>query len=136
MTKVPDLPEVDVVSDEDFFYIYDTSMPLSPDRKVPGSKMRPAGARISRYLRYEGNIALPALAAGAEAAATISLAGALPGDNVIFNLAALNPGNIAIIGVAVTASDVVSVMFRNTHASAAYAGAALPCMALVIRSSA
>ncbi|MBB4066743.1 hypothetical protein [Gellertiella hungarica] len=135
MAKLTDLPEIDSVVDADYFYIFDMSSPASPDRKTPFSKLRPPGIRITGYMRYEGNITIPALAAGAEGTATIAVAGAALGDHVVFNLRAVNPAGVAISGCAVTADGVVSVVFRN-HAAGAYAGAAVACMALVIRSAA
>jgi hypothetical protein len=136
MTKVTALTEIDSVADEDVLYIWDASTPAAPDKKVPFSKIRPPGVRITNNLRYEGNVNIPALAAGVEGDATIVIAGAAVGDHLVFNLAAALPGNIAVLHAWVSAADTATVRFRNTHASAAYAGAAIACVALASRSTA
>ncbi|MBB4342162.1 hypothetical protein [Rhizobium leguminosarum] len=133
MTKVPNLPAIDTIADNDLLYIWDASDPVIPDKKVTGLQMRPAGAKVTNYLRYQSNITIPSMAAGVEADATLIIIGALAGDNVVFNLASPIPGNIAILGVVVTAADTVKVRFRNTHASVAFSTVDVACVALVIR---
>ena len=134
MAKVTDLPEIDAVVDADYFYIWDASSPSAPDKKVSASKMRPTGAEITNYFRFDGNITVPALAAGAEWTATITVPGAAIGDHSVFNLKVANPAGVTIMGYTVTAADTVSVVFRNLGAGA-YAGAVLACTALVNRSA-
>lgn len=135
MTNVTALTEIDAIADNDVLYIWDASAPSAPDKKIPGQKLRPAGSKISNYFRFDGSIAIPALAAGVEGDATIAVAGAAVGDHVQFNLQAAPPANIAILATWVIA-DVVGVRFRNTHASVAYAGGSVACVALVTRSTA
>lgn len=135
MTNVTALAEIDTLADNDILYVWDASTPSSPDKKIPGLKLRPDGARITAYRRFDGNIAIPALAAGVEGDATIAVLGAAVGDHVQFNFQASPPGNIAIVATWVIA-DTVGVRFRNTHASVAYAGGNVACMALVTRSAA
>ncbi|WP_312407750.1 hypothetical protein [Rhizobium sp.] len=48
-------------------------------------KLRPAGARITKYIRYGSSIVLPTIAAGAEQTATITATGVQVGDHMIFN---------------------------------------------------
>lgn len=134
MTKVSNLTnEVTELADNDLLYVWDASTPANPDSKMLGARLRPAGAKITSHLRYEGDITIPDLAAAAEADATITVAGALPDDHVVFNLAAAPPANIAILACWAEA-DVVKVRFRNTHAATAYVTAAVACVALVSRS--
>lgn len=134
MTKVPDLPEIDAVADNDYIYIWDASDPANPDKKVPRSKLRPAGSIITNHLRFASTIAVPAMAALTDGTATIAVPGALVGDHVVFNMQDPLPADLAVTVVRVSAADTVQVRFRNLHASNAYAGAALACVALVIRS--
>jgi hypothetical protein len=134
MSKVTALTEIDAVADNDVMYIWDASTPSAPDKKVPFSKLRPSGVRITNNFRYEGNITIPALAAGVEGDATIAIAGAAVGDHLVFNLTAALPGNIAVLHAWVSAADTATVRFRNTHAANAYAGAAIACVALASRS--
>lgn len=136
MTKVNNLTEVDVVADNDLLYLYDASTPGAPDKKVPYSKLRPAGAKIANYFRYVGNITIPAINADTEGSATIAVAGVAVGDHVVFNMQAALPADLGVTMVRVSAADTVQVRFRNFHASNNYAGAALACTALVVRSSA
>ncbi|TAU33348.1 hypothetical protein ELI20_21095 [Rhizobium ruizarguesonis] len=133
MTKVTNLPAIDAIADNDLIYVWDASDLVTPDKKATGSQIRPTGAKVTNYLRYQGNVTIPALAAQAEADATLTITGALVGDNVVFNLAAAIPGNIAILGVVVTTTDTVKVRFRNTHASVAFSTVDVACVALVIR---
>lgn len=133
MTNVTNLPAIDVIADNDLFYVRDASDPTTPDKQATGAQLRPTGAKITNYLRYQGNITIPTMAAGVEADATLSIAGALVNDSVLFNLAAAIPGNIAILGVVVTTADTVKVRFRNTHASVSFSTVDVACVALVIR---
>lgn len=135
MTTLPNLTELADLSDSDWVYVWDASNPGTPDRKASPVRFRPPGARITNHLRYEANITIPAMAAGDEATATIAVAGAIPGDHVVFNLAAAPPANIGIMACWAEL-DVVKVRFRNTHASVAYVSAAVACTALVSRSAA
>ncbi|MBY3162129.1 hypothetical protein HFO65_15975 [Rhizobium laguerreae] len=134
MTKVTDLPEIDALADTDYFYVVDASDPSNPDKKVPRVKMRPAGSIISTYFRYAANITIPAIAAATEQETTISVPGAAVGDHVLFNMQDALPANLGVTMVRVSAADTVQVRFRNLHTANAYAGAALLCVALVIRS--
>jgi hypothetical protein len=135
MTKVQDLTEIDVLENGDVFYVADASTPGAPDKKVPWSKMKPAGAKVTNQLRYEGNITIPTIAAGAEGSGSISVAGALVGDHVIFNPTAALAAGLGIMSVHVSATDTVSVRFRN-FGGGSFSTAALACVALVMRSSA
>jgi hypothetical protein len=132
MTKITEKDEIDALADGDLFYVRDQSDPTNPDKKVPFSKVRPAGSRITHCFRYAGNITVPNLAAGAEADATITVAGAVVGDHVSFNMEP--PANIAVLACWVSAANTVKVRFRNTHASNAYSTAAVSCVGLVSRS--
>lgn len=134
MTKVTDLPEIDTLADNDYFYVYDTSDPSNPDKKVPRSKVRPTGVILSNLLRYAANITIPGIAAAAEQSATIAVPGALVGDHVVFNVQDALPADLAVTVVRVSANDTVQVRFRNLHTANAYAGGVLACTALVIRS--
>lgn len=136
MTQLANLPEIDALADGDYFYVLDVSDVVTPDKKVPRSKMIPVGAKVTNYLRFADTITIPNLAAGVEGDGTISVPGAAIGDNVVFNLAATLPANIAINGYWVSAADTVKVRFRNTHASVAFTTADVSCVALVIRSTA
>lgn len=118
MTKVSDLTEIDAVVDTDLLYIWDASNPSDPDRKVPFSKVRPGGARITSYIRKVDSLNIPVIAAGAESAVVVTVTGAVQNDHVIFTPTALPPADIAISAVAVTADDTVSVRFRNHGAGA------------------
>lgn len=133
MTKTQDLPEIDELADADYFYVVDASTPATPDKKAPFSKVRPAGARITNHLRYDANITIPALAAGAEGLATITVTGARVGDHVVFNLKDLLPADLAITLCRVSAVNTVQVRFRNFGAGA-FASAPLACTASVSRS--
>ena len=113
MTKVQDLTEIDELADNDSFYVVDASSPGAPDKKVPWSKMKPAGSEITNYLRYEGGITIPTIAAGAEGSATITVPGAAVGDHVIFNPNAAMAAGLGVVGVRVSAADTISVLFRN-----------------------
>ena len=135
MTKLMNLTnELSTLADNDYIYVYDASTPANPDAKAAAGLFRPIGAKITNHIRYEGNISAPALAAGIEGDATIAVVGAAVGDHLTFNLTTALPANLAILHAWVSASDVATVRFRNTHASTPYAGAALPCVALVSRS--
>ncbi|MDI7862520.1 hypothetical protein MRS76_11165 [Rhizobiaceae bacterium n13] len=135
MTTLPNLThEVPALADNDWIYVFDVSNPSDPDGKMLGSKLRPAGAKISNYLRFEGTVTIPGLAAGVEDDATISVPGAQVGDHVVFNLSANLPADLAITYVRVSAADTVLVRFRNLHASSGYGGGSPACTALVIRS--
>lgn len=135
MTKLMNLTnELTELADNDYLYVYDASNPSNPDAKMPARLLRPAGVKITNHLRYEGNITAPALAAGVEGDATIAVTGALVGDHAVFNLTTALPASLAILHAWVSALGVVTVRFRNMHASAAYAGGALTCVALVSRS--
>lgn len=88
------------------------------------------GAKITNYLRLDGNITIPAMAAGDEATATIAVAGAIAGDHVQINLTAGPPANVGIMACWAD-MDLVKVRFRNTHASTAYVSAVVACTVLV-----
>lgn len=135
MTSVTALTEIDAIADNDVLYVWDASAPSDPDKKVSGSKLRPSGSKITNYYRYSGAVTIPALAAGVEANATISVPGAIAGDHVQFNLLVAPPANIAILAFW-AAADLVAIRFRNLHASNAYAGDSVTCSALVTRSAA
>lgn len=132
MTKITEKDEIDALADNDLFYVRDASDPSNPDKKVPFSKVRPTGARITHHFRYADDITIPSLSAGAEAEATIAVPGTAIGDHVVFNMNP--PANIAILSSWVSAADTVRVRFRNTHGSNAFATAAVACVALVSRS--
>lgn len=134
MTKVTDLPEIDALADNDYLYVWDASTPATPDKKLPGSKLRPAGAKVTNYLRFASAITIPAIAAASEQSATIAVPGALVGDHVVFNMQDPLPADLAVTVARVSTADTVQVRFRNLHTANAYAGAALNCTALVIRS--
>ncbi|WP_210338994.1 hypothetical protein [Ensifer sp. ENS04] len=134
MTKLNNLPEIDAVADNDTFYVSDASTPGAPDKKVPFSKIRPAGAKMTSLLRYESTITIPAINAATEGSATIAVAGAAVGDHVVFNMRDALPADLGIMSVRVSAADTVQVRFRNLHAANNYAGGVLACDALVIRS--
>ncbi|WP_033048589.1 hypothetical protein [Sinorhizobium meliloti] len=136
MTQLPDLPEIDALADNDLLYVWDASTPSAPDKKITGLKLRPAGAKVTHYLRYESTIIIPAIGAATEGSATIAVAGAVVGDHVVFNMAEALPADLAITSVRVSAADAVQVRFRNLHTANAYAGGTLTCTALVIRSAA
>ena len=133
MTKVQDLTEIDALADGDLFYVVDVSTPSAPDKKIPASKVRPAGSKITNYLRYDSNITIPALAAGAEDTATITVTGAAVGDHVIFNPKDALPAGVGIMSSRVGAADTVHVRFRN-FGSSAFVSAPLACVVLVARS--
>lgn len=132
MSKITEKDEIDSVADNDLLYVRDTSDPSNPDKRAPFSKLRPTGARITHHYRFSGNIAVPNLAAGAEADGTITVTGAAVGDHVTFNMEP--PTNIAVLSCWVSAADTVKVRFRNTHASNAFSTANVACLALVSRS--
>lgn len=135
MTKVTALPEVDAVADNDLLYLWDASTPGAPDKKVPFSKIRPPGARITNNLRYAGNITIPAINAATEGSATIAVPGAAVGDHVLFNMQDALPADLGVTMVRVSAADTVQVRFRNLHTANNYAGGTLLCTALVSRST-
>jgi hypothetical protein len=135
MTKVTDLDEADAVADNDYFYMWDASDPANPDKKIPASKVRPSGSKLTNAFRYAGNIVLPAINAGTESSVTISVPGAAAGDHATFNMQDALPADLAITSVRVSVADTVSIRFRNLHASNNYAGGTLLCTALVIRSA-
>lgn len=95
MTKITEKDEIDVLADPDLFYVRDASDPSNPDKKVPFSKIRPAGARITNDYRFSASITIPNLAAGAEADASIVVSGAAIGDHVVFNVEP--PASIAVL---------------------------------------
>lgn len=134
MTKVQDLTEIDALADGDLFYVADVSNPGTPDRKVPWSKMKPAGVRITNRLRYDGPITIPTIAAGAEGTATINVPGAAVGDHVVFNPNESLASNLGIMAVRVSAADIVSVRFRN-FGGGSFTTVAMACVALVSRSA-
>ncbi len=134
MTKVQDLPEIDELADGDQFYVIDASNPAGPDKRVPWSKIKPTGARIVNYLRYDGGITIPTIAAGSEGTATITVPGAQLGDHVVFNPNASLASDLGITAVRVSAANIVSVRFRN-FGGGSFATATLACVALVIRSA-
>lgn len=134
MTKVQDLPEIDALADNDVFYVADASSPGAPDKKVPFSKMKPAGVRIGAQYRYDGDITIPTIAAGAEGTATITVPGVQPGDHVVFNTNAALASDLGIMAVRVSAANIISVRFRNFGGST-FASAALACVALVMRAA-
>lgn len=136
MTKLPDLPEIDALADNDVVYVWDASTPGAPDKKITGLKLRPAGAKITNYLRYESTIVIPAIGAATEGVATIAVAGATVGDHTVFNMQDALPADLAVTMVRVSAANTVQVRFRNLHTANAYAGGTLACTALVIRSTA
>jgi hypothetical protein len=132
MSKITDKDEIDALADGDLFYVRDASDPSNPDKKVPFSKIRPTGSRITNRYRYASTITIPNLSAGAEADGTITVVGAAVGDHVVFNMEP--PANIAVLASWVSAADTVKVRFRNTHASNAYSTGDVSCVALVSRS--
>ncbi len=132
MSKITAKNEIDEVADNDLFYARDVSAPSDPDKRVPFSKIRPAGNRVTHNFRFAGNVAIPALAAGVEGDANITVTGAVVGDHAMFNLQP--PTNIAVLAFWVSANNTLTVRFRNTHASSAYAGGNVACVALVSRS--
>ncbi len=134
MTKVQDLTEINALADGDLFYVADVSNPAAPDRKVPWSKMKPAGVLITNHFRYDGSITIPTIAAGAEGTATIGVPGAAIGDHVVFNPNDSLPSNLGIMAVRVSAADVVSVRFRN-FGGGSFASAPMACIALISRSA-
>lgn len=134
MTKVQDLTEIDALADGDLFYVADVSNPGAPDRKVRFSQMVPAGAKITNHFRYDGNITIPTIAAGAEGTATITVNGAQTGDHVVFNPNASLASDIGITAVRVSAANTVAVRFRNFGGSS-FTSAAIACVALVSRSA-
>ena len=134
MTKVQDLTEIDALADGDLFYVADVSNPGAPDRKVPWSKMKPAGARIINQLRYDGSITIPTMAAGAEGTASITVPGAAIGDHVVFNPNESIASNLGIMAVRVSAADTVAVRFRNFGGSS-FTSVPMACIALVSRSA-
>ncbi|MGC4393695.1 hypothetical protein [Agrobacterium sp. M50-1] len=133
MTKVQDLTEIDALADGDLFYVADVSNPGAPDRKVPYSKMKPAGAKITNQYRYDGSITIPTIAAGAEGTATITVNGAQVGDHVVFNPNESLASNIGITAVRVSATNTVAVRFRNFGAGS-FTSASIACLAFVTRS--
>jgi hypothetical protein len=135
MTNLANLPAIDAIADNDLIYVRDTSAPGAPDKSATGAQLRPPGARITNFLRYVGNIAVPAMAASAEGTATIAVSGAQAGDHVVFNMQDSLAADLIIGSVRVSADDTVSVRFRNMSSST-YAGGSLACTALVIRSAA
>jgi hypothetical protein len=132
MTKITEKDEIDEIADGDLIYVRDVSDPSNPDKKAPFSKVRPAGSRITRNFRFAGNVAIPALAAGVEGDGNVTVTGAVVGDHVIFNIQP--PANIAVLASWVSGNDTLSIRFRNLHASSAYAGGNVACVALVSRS--
>lgn len=134
MTKVQDLTEIDALADGDLFYVADVSNPGAPDRKVPYSKMVPAGAKITNHFRYDGNITIPTIAAGSEGTATITVNGTQPGDHVLFNPNASLASDLGITAVRVSAANTVAVRFRNFGGSS-FTSADIACVALVSRSA-
>ncbi|WP_457664009.1 hypothetical protein [Sinorhizobium medicae] len=136
MTQLPDLPEIDALADNDVLYVWDASTPGAPDKKITGLKLRPTGAKVTHYFRYESTIIIPAISAATEGSATIAVVGAAVGDHVVFNMQDALPADLGITSVRVSAVDTVQVLFRNLHTTNAYAGGTLACTALVIRSAA
>lgn len=136
MTKLTDLTEIDSLADNDVLYVWDASSPSTPDKKITGLKLRPAGAKITNYLRYESIIIIPAINAATEGSATIAIAGAAVGDHVVFNMQDALPADLGIMSVRVSAANTVQVRFRNLHTVTNYVGGTLACLALVIRSAA
>lgn len=134
MTKVQDLPEIDALADNDVLYVADASSPGAPDKKVPWSKMKPAGVRIGAQYRYDGDITIPTISAGAEGTGTITVPGVQPGDHVVFNPNAALASDLGIMAVRVSAADTISVRFRNFGGSS-FVSAALACVALVMRAA-
>lgn len=135
MTIITDLALIDAIADNDLIYVRDVSSSSAPDKRATASQLRPPGARITNYLRFVGNIAVPAMAASVEGSATIAVPGAQAGDHVVFNMQDALAADLIIGSVRVSADDTVSVRFRNMSSSVAYAGASLACTALVIRSA-
>ena len=133
MTKVTELPEIDTLDDGDVLYAYDVSQPSTPDKKVPGSKLRPGGARVTNYARYGGNVTLPNITAGTEMNMTIAVPGALVGDHVLFNPDDALPVGLGIMYARVSSSNTVTVRIRNFGVSD-FASAAIAALVLVIRS--
>lgn len=121
-------------ADDDRIGLWDVSDGPAPRKHLLFSAFRPAGAKVTQHLRFAGNIAIPAMAAGVENDATIAVAGAAVGDHAVFNIQP--PANIAVLSCWVSAADVLTVRFRNLHASSAYAGGNVSCVALVSRSTA
>lgn len=132
MSKITEKTEIDAVEDGDLFYARDVSDPSNPDKKVPFSKIRPAGNRVTHNFRFAGNVAIPGLAAGVEGDANVTVTGAVVGDHASFNIQP--PASIAVLACWVSANNTLTVRFRNLHASSAYAGGNVACVALVSRS--
>lgn len=132
---VLDLSSLSAVSltDADRIPVFDANEPSTPRYTTP-AELRPAGAKITNHLRYAGNITIPAIAAGAEAAATITVNGAGLGDHVVFNASAALPAGLGVMAVYVSAASTVTVRFRN-FSGAQIASADLACVALTSRSA-
>lgn len=119
-------------ADDDRVGLWDVSDSASPRKYLAFSAFRPAGDKVTHHFRFAGNITIPAMAAGVENDATITVPGAVTGDHAIFNIQP--PANIAVMSAWVSANDTLSIRFRNLHASSAYAGGNVACVALVSRS--
>jgi hypothetical protein len=97
--------------------VRDASDAANPDKKMSGSKLRPTGARITNFLRYAGQITLPAVAAASEGVSTFVVTGAAIGDHVVFNISDALAADIGITGVRVNVANSIGVTFRNSHAA-------------------
>lgn len=135
MTKVTELAEIDALADSDVLYVFDVSDATTPDKKVPASKLRPTGARITNYLRFSGVVTLPNIASGAEATIEITVAGAALGDHAIFNTEDALPADLGVTSIRISAADTLSVRVRNFGTSA-FATTNINAVALVARSAA
>lgn len=135
MTKVTELPEIVSLADNDVLYVFDVSDGTTPDKKVPISKLRPTGARITNYLRFSGPITLPNIASGAETTIMITISEANIGDHAVFNTEDALPSDLGVTSVRVSARDTLSVRIRNFGASA-FSTASINAVALVVRSAA
>lgn len=133
--SMADLSAATVVAlaDDDRIPVWDVS--LGERRYATPASLRPAGAKVTNQFRYDGIITIPALAAGAEDVAPITIVGAAVGDHVVFNPKDALPANLGIMSVRVSAADTVQVRFRN-FGGGAFVSAPLNCVALVIRSAA
>lgn len=133
--SMADLSAATVVTlaDDDRIPVWDVSDPINPRKYTTPASLRPAGAKITNHFRYDSIITIPALAAGAEDVANITVTGAVIGDHVVFNPKDALPSGLGIMAVRVSAAETVQVRFRNFGGSA-FVSAPLNCTALVIRS--
>lgn len=133
--SMADLSAATVVAlaDDDRIPVWDVSDPVNPRKFTTPTALRPAGAKVTNQFRYDNIITIPALAAGAEDVAPITIGGVAVGDHVVFNPKGALPANLGIMSARVSAADTVQVRFRN-FGGGAFVSAPLNCVALVIRS--